>query len=60
MLNPNPKNESVVSYTITDGIVEATSNIINPMVLGNRCFIIILIGEAPKASAAKTYSLSLN
>ena len=33
MLNPNPKNESVVSYTITDGIVEATSNIINPMVL---------------------------
>ena len=41
MLNPNPKNESVVSYTITDGIVEATSNIINPMVLGNRCFIII-------------------
>ena len=55
MLNPNPKNESVVSYTITDGIVEATSNIINPMVLGNRCFIIILIGEAPKASAAKTY-----
>ena len=45
MLNPNPKNESVVSETITDGIVEATSNIINPMVLGNRCFIIILIGR---------------
>ena len=37
VVNPNPKNASDVSATITDGIVCATSRIIRPIVLGNKC-----------------------